>query len=173
MPSQFRNMTTFIESKQVDLYDFLFNEEEERANLGSFSFGENVKHSAKCATKTPNTLNKVDSTSPDDFDVFEAVNMTDAYFDSIAESNQLTFEDSTNSFAGVPACFRPCISSNPLNNEHSKLASFVDGRKTRKRRKSNEIDRKFFCDFPLCHKSYGTITHLNTHRVSKGHGNVF
>ena len=40
----------------------------------------------------------------------------------------------------------------------------------RRRRKHNQIDRKYACDFATCSKSYGTVTHLNTHRIQKGHG---
>eukprot|EP00835_Amoeboradix_gromovi_P002163 NODE_116_length_19003_cov_0.233707.p8 type:complete len:245 gc:universal NODE_116_length_19003_cov_0.233707:6295-7029(+) len=40
----------------------------------------------------------------------------------------------------------------------------------RRRRKHNQIVRKYECDYPDCTKSYGTVTHLNTHRTQKNHG---
>ncbi|PWY96958.1 hypothetical protein BCV70DRAFT_49981 [Testicularia cyperi] len=43
-------------------------------------------------------------------------------------------------------------------------------RRIRRRRKSEEIDRKYRCDYPGCDKAYGTLNHLNTHRTGNGHG---
>ncbi|SPO40042.1 uncharacterized protein PSFLO_05524 [Pseudozyma flocculosa] len=43
-------------------------------------------------------------------------------------------------------------------------------RRIRKRRKGDEIDRKYICDFAGCDKAYGTLNHLNTHRLANDHG---
>eukprot|EP00834_Sanchytrium_tribonematis_P002464 NODE_76_length_23837_cov_1.242396.p14 type:complete len:182 gc:universal NODE_76_length_23837_cov_1.242396:13755-13210(-) len=40
----------------------------------------------------------------------------------------------------------------------------------RHRRKFTEIERIYDCDFPGCDKSYESISHLNTHREKKKHG---
>eukprot|EP00835_Amoeboradix_gromovi_P006763 NODE_875_length_3523_cov_0.099007.p3 type:complete len:113 gc:universal NODE_875_length_3523_cov_0.099007:3186-2848(-) len=42
--------------------------------------------------------------------------------------------------------------------------------KSGKRTPSNAVTRLFNCRYPGCNKSYGTISHLNTHRKRKGHG---
>lgn len=38
------------------------------------------------------------------------------------------------------------------------------------RRRYNQIVRKYNCSFPGCNKSYGSLNHLNTHIVTKKHG---
>eukprot|EP00834_Sanchytrium_tribonematis_P006053 NODE_414_length_7911_cov_0.926011.p6 type:complete len:138 gc:universal NODE_414_length_7911_cov_0.926011:4241-3828(-) len=38
------------------------------------------------------------------------------------------------------------------------------------RRRPDEVQRMFYCIFSGCDKSYGTISHLNTHRRLKNHG---
>ncbi|KAJ9476442.1 putative zinc finger protein, partial [Pseudozyma hubeiensis] len=43
-------------------------------------------------------------------------------------------------------------------------------RRIRRRRKSEEVDRKYRCDFDGCDKAYGTLNHLNTHRATNEHG---
>ena len=40
------------------------------------------------------------------------------------------------------------------------------------RRKPKQVLRLFDCDFEGCDKSYGTISHLNTHRTRKNHGDA-
>ena len=40
----------------------------------------------------------------------------------------------------------------------------------KKRRKHDEVNRQYPCDYPGCTKSYGKVSHLNTHRESKDHG---
>lgn len=42
--------------------------------------------------------------------------------------------------------------------------------KKRTRRKFQDIERYYVCDFPNCGKSYGALTHLNEHRVIQKHG---
>ena len=39
-----------------------------------------------------------------------------------------------------------------------------------RRRKFNEVDRKFKCDLVTCNKAYGYLSHLNHHMVASGHG---
>lgn len=43
-------------------------------------------------------------------------------------------------------------------------------RKKRPRRKFQEIERLYACDFPNCQKAYGTLNHLNAHITMQGHG---
>ncbi|SNX84102.1 uncharacterized protein MEPE_02810 [Melanopsichium pennsylvanicum] len=43
-------------------------------------------------------------------------------------------------------------------------------RRIRRRRKSEEVERKYRCDFDGCDKAYGTLNHLNTHRATNEHG---
>eukprot|EP00835_Amoeboradix_gromovi_P005846 NODE_597_length_6263_cov_0.206035.p4 type:complete len:125 gc:universal NODE_597_length_6263_cov_0.206035:5597-5971(+) len=40
----------------------------------------------------------------------------------------------------------------------------------RPRRKYDQVQRKFHCLYPNCKKSYGSISHLNTHIKQKRHG---
>lgn len=48
---------------------------------------------------------------------------------------------------------------------------YTDNRRGRRfRRRYNQIVRKYMCSFPGCTKSYGSLNHLNTHIVSKKHG---
>eukprot|EP00834_Sanchytrium_tribonematis_P001764 NODE_45_length_32908_cov_0.790271.p24 type:complete len:140 gc:universal NODE_45_length_32908_cov_0.790271:4065-3646(-) len=42
--------------------------------------------------------------------------------------------------------------------------------KKRFRKKYKDIERHYKCDYPGCDRSYGKISHLNTHRVQKEHG---
>lgn len=42
--------------------------------------------------------------------------------------------------------------------------------KKRKRRRFKEVERYFICDHPNCDKSYGSLAHLNEHRVIQSHG---
>ncbi|KAG5362745.1 C2H2 finger domain transcription factor CON7 [Yarrowia sp. B02] len=48
----------------------------------------------------------------------------------------------------------------PLNKNHSK----------RPRRKYNEIERLYVCNWHGCSKAYGTLNHLNAHVAAQGHG---
>lgn len=48
----------------------------------------------------------------------------------------------------------------PLNKNHSK----------RPRRKYNEIERLYVCNWRGCSKAYGTLNHLNAHVAAQGHG---
>lgn len=43
-------------------------------------------------------------------------------------------------------------------------------RTRRFRRRYNQVVRKYSCSFAGCTKSYGSLNHLNTHIVTKGHG---
>ncbi|KAJ1042186.1 hypothetical protein NDA10_000141 [Ustilago hordei] len=43
-------------------------------------------------------------------------------------------------------------------------------RRIRRRRKSEEVERKYRCDYDGCDKAYGTLNHLNTHRATNDHG---
>ena len=71
-----------------------------------------------------------------------------------------------------------CVSPGPYEDVfypqmyHPQSAQETRAEKERKRRrrKHDQIDRKYSCDYPTCSKSYGTVTHLNTHRIQKGHG---
>ena len=150
-----------------DLFDFLFDDE-----LTSDSKELTSQQVTQYPQYPAHSLKNADSTSPDDFDVYVAVNMPDSYFDFM-NATQLGMNElnpATISHSVLPSCEK---FNNSLPNIMTRdRPGFKEGRRTRKRRKSNEIDRRFFCDYPLCHKSYGTITHLNTHRVSKGHGKV-
>ena len=40
----------------------------------------------------------------------------------------------------------------------------------RQRRKHTEMERIYDCDYPDCDKAYESISHLNTHREKKNHG---
>ncbi|OZJ02022.1 hypothetical protein BZG36_05228 [Bifiguratus adelaidae] len=56
----------------------------------------------------------------------------------------------------------------------SKIFNFVAlpgvGTKKRPRRRYNEIERLYACNYPGCTKSYGTLNHLNAHVSMQGHG---
>lgn len=40
----------------------------------------------------------------------------------------------------------------------------------RPRRRFDEIERLYTCDYPLCLKAYGTLNHLNSHKTMQKHG---
>ncbi|KAH7009066.1 uncharacterized protein B0I36DRAFT_258206, partial [Microdochium trichocladiopsis] len=40
----------------------------------------------------------------------------------------------------------------------------------RRRRRPEDVERKFICVWDGCDKSYGTLHHLNTHMTIKKHG---
>ncbi|KWU41544.1 hypothetical protein RHOSPDRAFT_4806, partial [Rhodotorula sp. JG-1b] len=40
----------------------------------------------------------------------------------------------------------------------------------RPRRRYDEIERMYNCDYPGCTKSYGTLNHLNSHKTMQKHG---
>ncbi|SPO21315.1 uncharacterized protein UTRI_00792 [Ustilago trichophora] len=56
------------------------------------------------------------------------------------------------------------------NGEGSSRGSEGGIRRIRRRRKSEEVERKYRCDFDGCNKAYGTLNHLNTHRATNEHG---
>ena len=160
-------------TEATELYDFMFDDKTAYCAIEDKSLGYMPYTTVKpaCMNGSATMSSSVSSTSPDDFDVYFAT--ADTYFDFMS-APQYAMDDS------VPLCPRP-VYAKPIESVNtaphhcppqrpSHPLSFSETRKTRKRRKSNEIDRKFFCDYPLCHKSYGTITHLNTHRISKSHG---
>src|SRR2546430_1173311 len=43
--------------------------------------------------------------------------------------------------------------------------------KKRRRRRADEVERLYQCNWPGCEKSYGTLNHLNTHVRNAAHGN--
>ncbi|SCV74965.1 BQ2448_7994 [Microbotryum intermedium] len=55
----------------------------------------------------------------------------------------------------------------------SKVYNFVTaaGQTTKRpRRRFDEIERLYGCDYPGCQKSYGTLNHLNSHKTMQKHG---
>jgi hypothetical protein len=40
----------------------------------------------------------------------------------------------------------------------------------RPRRRAEEVDRKYACNYPGCDKAYGALNHLNTHVRNTNHG---
>jgi len=48
--------------------------------------------------------------------------------------------------------------------------SAVTGRPKRPRRKFEEVERNYVCNFEQCGKAYGTLNHLNAHVLSQNHG---
>lgn len=48
--------------------------------------------------------------------------------------------------------------------------SAVTGRPKRPRRKFEEVERNYVCNFEECGKAYGTLNHLNAHVLSQNHG---
>ncbi|TKY90934.1 hypothetical protein EX895_000932 [Sporisorium graminicola] len=56
------------------------------------------------------------------------------------------------------------------NDEQSSQSSSVGIRRIRRRRKSEDVERKYRCDYDGCDKAYGTLNHLNTHRATNEHG---
>lgn len=74
---------------------------------------------------------------------------------------------------GLPAPPPPGLQMYPYN------ARLIDERrriilatkpKKRKRKKYNEVERLYKCNFPNCNKAYGTLNHLNCHIVLQKHG---
>ncbi|SAM03723.1 hypothetical protein [Absidia glauca] len=65
-------------------------------------------------------------------------------------------------------------SSSSSSSMDNKVFSFVrlPGKdpKKRPRRRFNEIERLYHCNFGKCKKSYGTLNHLNSHIVMQAHG---
>lgn len=42
--------------------------------------------------------------------------------------------------------------------------------KKRQRKRFEDVERLYYCDFKNCNKGYGSLTHLNEHRVIQKHG---
>lgn len=53
---------------------------------------------------------------------------------------------------------------------YESAADLENKRGRRFRRRYNQILRKYNCSYPGCSKSYGSLNHLNTHIVTKKHG---
>ncbi|ORX57606.1 hypothetical protein DM01DRAFT_1382122 [Hesseltinella vesiculosa] len=79
-----------------------------------------------------------------------------------------------------PSTPTPTVVSNVPPQHHShqppaqKVFSFVslpgNNQKKRPRRKYDEVDRLYHCNFLGCSKSYGTLNHLNAHICMQNHG---
>lgn len=54
--------------------------------------------------------------------------------------------------------------------EKPREISAVTGRPKRPRRKFEEVERNYVCNWAGCGKAYGTLNHLNAHVLSQGHG---
>ncbi len=54
--------------------------------------------------------------------------------------------------------------------ESFQIELFIDYKPTRRRKLSKQVTRYYSCDYIDCHKAYGTVSHLNTHRRHKDHG---
>ncbi|KAG1382840.1 hypothetical protein G6F61_001898 [Rhizopus arrhizus] len=65
-------------------------------------------------------------------------------------------------------------SSNASNSSVEKVYSFVEipgtNQKKRPRRRYDEIERLYHCNWPGCTKAYGTLNHLNAHVSMQKHG---
>ncbi|KAI7899686.1 uncharacterized protein BX663DRAFT_440625 [Cokeromyces recurvatus] len=61
-----------------------------------------------------------------------------------------------------------------LSNSSEKVYSFVaipgTNQKKRPRRRYDEIERLYHCNWPGCSKAYGTLNHLNAHVSMQKHG---
>lgn len=66
--------------------------------------------------------------------------------------------------------------SSQLSNSTEKRYSFVTipgvNQKKRPRRRYDEIERLYHCNWPNCTKSYGTLNHLNAHVSMQKHVNI-
>lgn len=78
-------------------------------------------------------------------------------------------QDSTNRYPGYPIPGAPLTYHQLPPHEFDHLHDMKRGR--RFRRRYNQIVRKYSCSYPQCNKSYGSLNHLNTHIVTKKHGN--
>lgn len=61
----------------------------------------------------------------------------------------------------------------PSHFNESKLYNFagnVSQPAKRPRRRYDEIERLYTCDYPGCQKAYGTLNHLNSHKTMQKHG---
>ena len=76
-----------------------------------------------------------------------------------AEKTLFDMTDCKSNFSQIHIAPKPSFGDKPAYSK--KITS---------RRKYNEIDRCYACDFPGCSKSYGKVSHLNAHRDTKKHG---
>ncbi|KAI9269789.1 hypothetical protein BY458DRAFT_436468 [Sporodiniella umbellata] len=64
--------------------------------------------------------------------------------------------------------------SNASHSSAEKIYSFVEipgtNQKKRPRRRYDEIERLYHCNWPECNKAYGTLNHLNAHVSMQKHG---
>ncbi|CAO3697447.1 unnamed protein product [Rhizopus stolonifer] len=64
--------------------------------------------------------------------------------------------------------------SNASHSSTEKIYSFVEipgtNQKKRPRRRYDEIERLYHCNWPACTKAYGTLNHLNAHVSMQKHG---
>ncbi|WEJ95222.1 hypothetical protein PSN45_002735 [Yamadazyma tenuis] len=74
--------------------------------------------------------------------------------------------------ASEPKADIPHQHKRQLSSPRADSEAFYDESKPNRRfrRRYNQIVRKFSCSFPGCNKSYGSLNHLNTHIVTKKHG---
>lgn len=67
--------------------------------------------------------------------------------------------------------YHSSITSSYAYSQHDFNPKDVFKHRTRRfRRRYNQVVRKYACSFKGCTKSYGSLNHLNTHIVTKGHG---
>lgn len=85
-------------------------------------------------------------------------------------STSTTTSTSTQSYphstSGYPPSSFPFISAAPPRT----TPETSEGEPRRKRRKYEEIERRYLCGFNGCPKAYGTLNHLNDHVSLQGHG---
>ncbi len=99
---------------------------------------------------TPLFFNPNDVCCPEIFDL-QSVLVAQA----LQAANYASSSSSTSSTGSATSC-----SSNTSNNTTMK----------RQRRRAFQIYRIYKCDYEGCGKSYEKVSHLNTHRMLKGHG---
>lgn len=76
---------------------------------------------------------------------------------------------------GAPEAATPSLHSSPLStliirNHHHQHHQQQQQQTRRHRKKFDQVERLFKCNYGTCQKSYGTLNHLNHHIVLQSHG---
>ncbi len=106
---------------------------------------------------------------PQFFDPIEIDCSPDMFnLDAVLQEDSPPTAANANSYLTVPNMY---YSNSDSDAYASSDDSYSSAKKPKRRRRlSSQINRRYQCDFPGCQKSYEKVSHLNTHRLHKGHG---
>ena len=68
------------------------------------------------------------------------------------------------------SAYIPTPDDEPAPSRSRGFASAAGKASKRPRRRYDEIERIYTCDYPGCEKAYGTLNHLNSHKTMQKHG---